>query len=252
MPPTTYYDALKAVWGASYSVMMYKSQTLTRNTSSVELFTPAQRFVKLGRFLLRVTFFVVVLSVSAWSFPARAVGQQPAGVGSEGQPAASDSSATPRFSLADLSWLEGEWNGAWGARMAHQVWSAAHDGTMMGTLQIVEAGKTLVIEVVSISNTPAGVEYRLLHFTSALAPWETSGPAVLTLMSIDSKRFVFENQSSGEPRRIIFMRDDTDSYTARSEIEPASGDSLNNEITFHRKVAPLPRKKFLAPLHSDH
>jgi len=114
---------------------------------------------------------------------------------------------------------------------------------MLGTLQIVEGGKTLVVEMVALSNSVAGVEYRLLHFTPALAPWEAAGPAVLSLTSTDSKRFVFDNLSDGQPREVIFARLDPDSYTVRSQISPASGDPLANEIAFHRKKTAPPAKK---------
>ena len=87
--------------------------------------------------------------------------------------------------------------------MAHQLWSEPHAGAMLGTLQIVEGDKTLVVEMVELANTPTGVEYRLLHFTPTLSPWESSDqPAVLSLTSIDSdQKVVFDNPSDGEPRR---------------------------------------------------
>ena len=128
--------------------------------------------------------------------------------------------------------------------MAHQFWSDPHAGTMVGTLQIVEGDKTLVLEMVALSNTAVGVEYRLLHFTPALSPWEASGPAVLSLTSMDSKSIVFDNLSEGEPRQVIFTRIGPDTYSARSQIAPPNGDPLSNEITFHRKAAaPMTKKK---------
>jgi hypothetical protein len=161
----------------------------------------------------------------------------------EGPALAASPAAAARFSLDDLAWLQGEWNGAWGPRMAHQSWSEPHAGTMLGTLQIVEGDKTLVVEMVELTNTPLGVEYRLLHFTPTLAPWEPSGPAVLSLTSIDSEKIVFENLSDGEPREVVLMRSDPDTYSIRSQIAPASGDPLTNEIEFHRKKAQPQLKK---------
>jgi hypothetical protein len=40
---------------------------------------------------------------------------------------------------------------------------------------------------------------------------------------------------NGEPKRTIFTRSDADTYTARSEIEPANGEPQVIEITFHRQ-----------------
>jgi hypothetical protein len=106
---------------------------------------------------------------------------------------------------------------------------------MLGTLQIVENDKTLVVEFVTLTETSAGVEYRLLHFTPALAPWERAGPAVLSLMSMDPKKFVFQNRLEGQPQQIILFRTDPDTYTDRSEILAETGDPQSTEIVFHRQ-----------------
>jgi hypothetical protein len=142
--------------------------------------------------------------------------------------------ATPQITLNDLAWLQGQWNGTWGPRIATQTWSAPRAGTMVGTLQIVENDKTLVVEFVTISETPTGIQYRLLHFTPSLAQWERSGPAVLAMMSMDVKKFVFQNQSDGEPQQIVLTRTDPDTYVDHSEILPENGDPQSTEITFHR------------------
>jgi hypothetical protein len=137
--------------------------------------------------------------------------------------------------LGDLAWLQGQWTGIWGPRVTTVVWSAPHAGVILGTLQVVENDKTLVVEFLTIAQTPTGLEYRLLHFTPELAPWEKSGPAVLALLSMDSKKFVFQNQSDGEPQQIVFTRSDPDTFIDRSEILPETGDVQATEITFHRQ-----------------
>ena len=136
--------------------------------------------------------------------------------------------------LSQLSWLEGQWTGSWGPRLATISWTAPHAGVILGTLQIVENDQTLVVEFVTISQTATGLEYRLLHFTPGLASWEKSGPAVLELLSMDSKKFVFQNQTDGEPQQIVITRSDPDTFVDRSEILPEEGDPQATEITFHR------------------
>jgi hypothetical protein len=148
---------------------------------------------------------------------------------------AAASVTTARLSLTDLAWLQGQWAGAWGPRTVTQVWSAPHAGTIVGTLQEVEDDKTLVVELVTLSEEPSGVEYRVLRFTPSLALWEKSGPPILWLMSGDSKKFVFQNQLDGEPQQIVLMRTDPDTYTTRWQILPKTGDPQTNEIEFHRQ-----------------
>jgi hypothetical protein len=138
-------------------------------------------------------------------------------------------------SLTDLAWLQGQWTGAWGPRTAVQVWSAPRAGVILGTLQIIAEDKTTVIEFFTISQTLTGAEYRILHFTPSLAPWETSGPSTLFLMSSDSRKFVFQNPTDGKPQQIVLVKNDPDTYIFRSEILPETGDPLTYDITFHRQ-----------------
>jgi Domain of unknown function (DUF6265) len=145
--------------------------------------------------------------------------------------------AAKPITLNDLGWLQGQWTGAWGARTATRTWSAPRAGTILGTLQIVDDDKTTVVEFVTIVETPSGLEYRLLHFTASLAPWEKTGPATLSLMSSDSRKFVFQNKTDGQPQQIVLTRGDPDSYTDHSEILPETGDPLTYDIVFHRQKA---------------
>jgi hypothetical protein len=148
---------------------------------------------------------------------------------------ATNATTSPQITLNDLAWLQGQWSGTWGPRLATQTWSMPRAGTMLGTLQIIENDKTLVVEFVTISETPAGIEYRLLHFTPSLEAWEKAGPAMLALMSMDTKKIVFQNQSDGEPQQIVLTRTDPDTYVDHSEILPEDGDPQSTEITFHRQ-----------------
>ncbi len=113
---------------------------------------------------------------------------------------------------------------------------------MMGTFQLAENDKTLVLELFTVVEEPAGIKFHLRHFTPSLVAWEKSGPAVLNLASADPKSIVFENPLDGQPRRTIITRIDADTYISRSEIVPEKGEAQVTEITYHRqKEAPLPR-----------
>jgi Domain of unknown function (DUF6265) len=150
-------------------------------------------------------------------------------------PSPSQTSSKP-LTLNDLAWLQGEWTGTWGPRTATQTWSAPRGGTMVGALQIVADDKTTVVEFFTITQTPNGLEYRILHFTPTLAPWEKSGPAMLSLMSSDTRKFVFQNKTDDvQPQQIVFVKNDPDTYTDHSEIARDVGDPLTYDIVFHRQ-----------------
>jgi len=202
-----------------------------------------------------------MLAALAALLPACVVGmahaQNPSGAGTQAalQPPASATAAKPaanaapevghapqKPTLADLSWLSGRWQGAWGPRSAQQVWTPAKGGVMLGTFQLEEDDKTLVLELFTVVEEPDGIKIHLRHFTPSLVPWEKPGPTVLELASVDSKSIVFENRVDGQPKRTTFTRVDPDTYTVRSELVPEKGDSQVTEITYHRLKETPPGK----------
>jgi hypothetical protein len=137
--------------------------------------------------------------------------------------------------LAQFNWLEGQWRGEWGSRIAEQTWLEPKAGEIAGLFRIIEGEKTLVLEILSLVEKPEGIQFYLRHLTPELLPWEKSDATVLKLESVDATKATFVNPVNGEPKRTIFTRLDPDTYTARSEIEPANGEPQVIEITFHRQ-----------------
>jgi hypothetical protein len=137
--------------------------------------------------------------------------------------------------LEQLTWLEGQWRGEWGSRIAEQTWLEPKAGEIAGLFRLVEGEKTLVLELFSFVEKPEGIQFYLRHLTPELLPWEKSDATMLKLESIDATKATFVNPVNGEPKRLIFTRLDADTYTARSEIEPETGEPQVIEITFHRQ-----------------
>ena len=187
--------------------------------------------------------------------PLATLGQQPTGAGAQSVlPSHSDSATSsasrdisntapaPKTTLADFAWLAGRWQGSWGPRVAQQVWTVPKAGVMMGTFQLAENDKTLVLELFTVVEEPGGIKFHLRHFTPSLVAWEKPGPTVLNLASADPKSITFENPTDGEPKRAVFTRVDADTYISRSEVVPEKGQVQITEITYHRqKEAPPAR-----------
>jgi hypothetical protein len=152
-------------------------------------------------------------------------------------PATSINETSPGLNstLSDFAWLEGKWQGAWGPRIAEQVWTAPKAGQMLGLFRVVENDKTLVIELFSLFETPDGIELQLRHFTPALVPWEQSDFTTMKLVDLVAKTAAFENVADGQPKRDVFTRADPDTYISKSEIALAAGGSHITEITYHRQ-----------------
>ena len=200
---------------------------------------------------------VVVLWIGLIAaLPGVSLAQNPSGAGTQSAldppassaPAKSESSnsdipnpSTPKPTLGEFAWLAGHWQGAWGPRVAQQVWSSPKAGVMMGTFQLAENDKTLVLELFTVVDGPDGIKFHLRHFTPSLVAWEKPGPTVLDLASADAKSIVFENALDGQPKRTTITRVDADTYISRSEVVPEKGDPQVTEITYHRiKEAPPP------------
>jgi len=194
---------------------------------------------------LRIACTAVCLVVA---LPPAARAQKPAGVGTQSATAAAPSpppaptpATTTKPTLTDFAWLEGRWRGEWGPRVAEQAWFAPKAGLMTGLFRLVEADKTLVLELFTLVEKPDGIDFIFRHFTPELVPWEKSGATVLNLASLDTKKADFENAVNGLPKRAILIRVDADTYTARSEIIPGTGDPQVVEITYLRQK-PAPEK----------
>lgn len=183
------------------------------------------------------------------ALPCVSFAQNPSGAGTQSalDPPASSASAkseasntdipnpsSPKPTLGEFAWLAGHWQGAWGPRVAQQVWSAPKAGVMMGTFQLAENDKTLVLELFTVVDGPEGIKFHLRHFTPSLVAWEQPGPTVLDLASADAKSIVFENPLDGQPKRTTITRVDADTYISRSEVVPEKGDPQVTEITYHR------------------
>ena len=184
----------------------------------------------------------VALAQGASGAGTQAVLQPPASSAASAQPAKADVStpATPKPTLAEFSWLTGRWQGAWGPRVAQQVWDAPKAGVMMGTFQLAENNKTLVLELFTVVDEPDGIKFHLRHFTPSLVAWEKPGPTVLNLSSVDAKSIVFENPVDGQPKRTTITRVDADTYVSRYEVVPEKGDPQITEIVYHRQREALP------------
>jgi Domain of unknown function (DUF6265) len=149
----------------------------------------------------------------------------------------SNSGADPvgQPNLGDFAWLVGRWQGSWGPRTTQQAWLPPKGDTMVGTFQVNEDGRTLVIELYSLIQTTGSIELHLRHFTPSLIPWEKSAGTVLRLTSFDSRSLTFENTSDGQPERQSLTRVDSDTYIFRAEIASPGAHPQVVSISYRRQ-----------------
>jgi hypothetical protein len=119
-------------------------------------------------------------------------------------------------------------------------------GVMLGSFQLSENGKTLVLELLSLTEDNGTLKLHIRHFTPSLATWEKQDPVALNLQSADATTATFENPAEGEPRTATFTRLDADTYVSRFELTSEKSDPHITQIVYHRQTVSSP------PVRSKH
>jgi len=140
--------------------------------------------------------------------------------------------AEPPVTTASFAWLEGTWEGrlANSAGTLEIVFTAPKAGFITGVMRLVDQEKILVVELISMVDTPTGPELRFRHFSSTLEAYETEFRQAMRLVSHAGDRDVFENAvlydaklMSTQGRKATFIRRGADEYVAHSDIIDSQG-----------------------------
>jgi hypothetical protein len=119
---------------------------------------------------------------------------------------ASFSVQTP--TLADLSWISGDWQTApGGRRQIEEHWTNAAGGSMMGVSRTVAGDKTIEFEYLRIEQRADGLYY--VAHPKARCPGTD-----FKLTRASATEAVFENPQHDFPKRIIYRKTGDDGLTA--------------------------------------
>ena len=110
--------------------------------------------------------------------------------------------------LADISWISGDWQTApGGRRQIEEHWTAVAGGSMMGMSRAVAGDKTVEFEYLRIEQRTDGIYY-VAH------PGARCPGTDFKLTSASATEAVFENPQHDFPKRIIYRKTGDDSLTA--------------------------------------
>lgn len=110
-------------------------------------------------------------------------------------------------SLGDLSWIAGNWVGSEGETVIQEQWSSPEGNSMMGMFRLIEDGKVVFYEFMSIEQETEGPVLRIKHFNPGLEGWEEKDDSILfDLEEVGDRRAVFSTLKDGDPERLIFER----------------------------------------------
>jgi len=110
--------------------------------------------------------------------------------------------------LADLSWISGNWQTAPGGRgQIEEHWTQAAGGSMMGMSRTVAGDKTVEFEYLRIEQRADGIYY--VAHPKARCPGTD-----FKLTRASATEAVFENPQHDFPKRIIYRKTGDDGLTA--------------------------------------
>lgn len=148
------------------------------------------------------------------------------------------------ISTKDFAWLAGRWEGTMSSGavgVADVTFAPPVAGLITGMMRLVADEKVLVVELISMTDSPRGVEMRFRHFSNALEAYEPTFKQSMRLTSNDAGNAVFENDvpydkalMSTQPRITIFERHDDNSFTGRSNIINDAGQPAIVEVRYQR------------------
>ena len=118
------------------------------------------------------------------------------------------SASTQTPTLADISWISGDWQTAPGGRaQIEEHWTQAAGATMMGMSRTIAGEKTVEFEYLRIEQRADGVYY-VAH------PKGRCPGTDFKLTRASATEAVFENPQHDFPKRVIYRKTADDSLTA--------------------------------------
>ena len=80
--------------------------------------------------------------------------------------------AGPSATLADMSWLAGQWTGTGLGGVSEEMWSAPAGGAMMGMYRLLRDGVVVFYEFLALVEEEGSLVLKLKHFDADLTGWE--------------------------------------------------------------------------------
>ena len=110
--------------------------------------------------------------------------------------------------LAGFEWLEGQWEGEAFGGQVFEYWNSGQGGEMIGTFQMVNKGKSSIIELMVIRKSEDTTEMFFNHFNDDLSRWEDA-PIKFGLERLTKNEFIFRNMIEGKtaPRSLKYTFD---------------------------------------------
>jgi hypothetical protein len=152
-------------------------------------------------------------------------------------------SARPR-TTADFAWLAGNWAGHFPGASTSSLdltFQSPKGGLMSGIMRLYLDGKPAVVELMTLFDTPRGVELRIRHFSDSLSAMETTYRQKILLTRSTDSSDTFENSTpfdgalmSTQPRVFTWTRRGPNAMMAHSDLLDANGKPSTIDVSYQR------------------
>ena len=141
----------------------------------------------------------------------------------------------PAVSVADLSWIAGDWQGEKGGGLIEERWSGEGGGAMMGMFRWLADGKVRLYEFLLIEPGPRGPLMRIKHFSPGLTGWEEKEESLeFHLTGLMPGRAVFEMDPEIEETTLVYEQTDDGGLAVRL-IKIKDGSEKVTEFRYSRR-----------------
>ncbi|MDF0707826.1 DUF6265 family protein [Flagellimonas okinawensis] len=101
--------------------------------------------------------------------------------------------SSPKASLEDVSWIEGQWTGEAFGGIAEEIWSAPLGNSMMFVFRMVNEGKVSFYESGHIQQLDDSLILQLKHFDGNMKGWEEKDRTIdFKLVKLEPNKVYFE------------------------------------------------------------
>lgn len=137
-------------------------------------------------------------------------------------PVAADGNDPRAYTLDDVAWIAGHWQGAGLGGRVEEGWFGPAGGTMVGVFRLTGHGSAPVLEFLILTQESSGVTYRFKHFGPDYVAWEDE-PITLRLTGASTTRATFENTAwaEGQLKRLVYTLADEATLEIFVDLPPA-------------------------------
>lgn len=139
---------------------------------------------------------------------------------------------SPPATIADMAWLAGHWTGDGLGGTSEEIWSAPHNGVMMGMYRHIRNDLPVFYELLTLLEEQGSLIIRLKHFTPKLTGWEEKDKTV-------DFPFVAKKDGVLHFDGMAFKPEGKDAVTVHLAIHNRQDGSVREAVFNYRRVASL-------------